>query len=562
MNNDMKRIYKNIATAALFIAGVSACSSRLDVTNPNYFTKNDIDKILQGDDVELKMKIISGMVSVLPGYININNADLNGGYSNQYALESNFELRRFMQSGDVVEGSSSDQGTYNQWYQNSPSMTYWEANHDTQNYGYYIAPVKKIGAAIKPAMYLSDDNVKSDPLMKGYQAQVLTMKAIGYMMLMERYTDLQDVKSETKQGWPIYKDYAYNAPIEPSSVAATWDTIKGYLDKAVKSFHESNIGTQGYKPGVTVDEIYALNCAIAQYYRCRVALDMRDWNTVIDGATELLAHYPNFIKPEDYGMNQDKLAQVAARNENGWCGKEFNAVENAFYNLEKNPEAIFGNARGSSSVFWTNGGFNALKRTPSGYYQVDSNIYNELSDNDCRKACILAADFENYPIYSFENNDSTWFHYTMPKYTSLKWAASSAIGYDGKNHDNSHTTSDNIYLRTSAVWLMLAEAYAQSGQEAKAKETLDKLLAARTLPGAPTMTCDNTMAGKSVMDMVKLQWRIEMWGEGDWAFFNQKRWGVQFKRGDNHWSKTEISHFTWEIPQKERIGNPYWKSLD
>lgn len=558
----MKRIYKNIVAAALLVTGVSACSSRLDVNNPNYFTKDDIDNILQGDDEEKKDKVVAGLVSVLPGYINIYNAALNGGYSNGYANESNFELRRFMQSGDVVEGSSANKGTYNQWYQNSPSVTYWQTNDDIQNYGYYLGPVYKITNAIKAMQYLSDDNVKEDKKMKGYQAQALTMKAIGYTMLMERYTDLQDVTSETKQGWPIYNDYAYNPATEPKSVAETWATIKEYFDKAVKSFHESSIGTKGYLSGHTSDVVYSINCAVAQYYRCRAAMDRKDWATVIDGATELLSYYPNFIKASDYGMDQSKLASVAARNDNGWCGKEYNAEENAFYNWEKNPEGIFGSARGSSNMFWTNGGFNALKRGPSGYYQVDADIYNALSDNDCRKACILADDFENYPIYSYENNDSTWFSYTMPKYTSLKWAASSSIGHNGEMHDNKYTVSDNIYLRTSAVWLMLAEAYAQSGQDAMAKQTLNKLLEARTIEGRPTMTCDNTMAGMSTMDMVKLQWRIEMWGEGDWAFYNQKRWGTQHKRGANHWSKTQISHFTWEIPQKERIGNPYWKSLD
>lgn len=558
----MKRIYKNIVAAALLVAGVSACSSRLDVNNPNYFTKDDIKDILQGGDEEKKDKVVAGLVSVLPGYINIYNAALNGGYSNGYANESNFELRRFMQSGDVVEGSSANKGTYNQWYQNSPSVTYWQTNDDIQNYGYYLGPVYKITNAIKAMQYLTDDNVKEDKKMKGYQAQALTMKAIGYTLLMERYTDLQDVTSETKQGWPIYNDYAYNPATEPKSVAETWATIKEYFDKAVKSFHESSIGTKGYLSGHTSDVVYSINCAVAQYYRCRAAMDRKDWATVIDGATELLSYYPNFIKASDYGMDQSKLASVAARNDNGWCGKEYNAEENAFYNWEKNPEGIFGSARGSSSMFWTNGGFNALKRGPSGYYQVDADIYNALSDNDCRKACILADDFENYPIYSYENNDSTWFSYTMPKYTSLKWAASSSIGHNGEMHDNKYTVSDNIYLRTSAVWLMLAEAYAQSGQDAMAKQTLNKLLEARTIEGRPTMTCDNTMAGMSTMDMVKLQWRIEMWGEGDWAFYNQKRWGTQHKRGANHWSKTQISHFTWEIPQKERIGNPYWKSLD
>ena len=39
-------------------------------------------------------------------------------------------------------------------------------------------------------------------------------------------------------------------------------------------------------------------------------------------------------------------------------------------------------------------------------------------------------------------------------------------------------TSDLVYMRASTVRLMLAEAYAQTNQEAKAKEQLNILLAA------------------------------------------------------------------------------------
>ena len=145
----------------------------------------------------------------------------------------------------------------------------------------------------------------------------------------------------------------------------------------------------------------------------------------------------------------------------------------------------------------------------------------------------------------------------MPQYTSLKWGASSAIGFG--NHTNESTVSDNIYLRSSAVLLMTAEAYAHLGQEAQSKALLDKLLAARTLPGKPKMNCVNTMSG-SALDMVKLQWRIEMWGEGDWAFYNQKRWKGSSPRGANHWSSNPVPSegWIWEIPREERQGNPYW----
>ena len=554
-----------ILSATLILAmGLTSCSKLLDVTNPNYFTDDEMAEFMASSP-EAEEQVLTGLVGGLPGYINIYDARMNGGYSNSAAYESNFEFRRFCQSGDVVEGDAENQGGFSAYYQNLSSNTYWRTDQDINNYGYYMGPVIKIGPAQKAIDFITEEKAEKYPSMRASRAQALTLKAAAYMMLMERYTDLKDVTSTTAQGWPVYNKYDYNNPIAPLSVAETWKWINDTFKEAVDLFHASTYGKDGYTIGKSASEIYDIDCAVAQYYRCRAALDSKEWATVIEAGNDLMKHMPDLIKAADYGMAASKLETVNGRtgitektpNGTGWTG-DFNAAENAFFNLEKNPEAIFGGARGTTNVFWSLDGLNALKNGPSGYYQVDQLIYDALSDNDCRKACILPEDFHNFHVYSNNGKDTTWFNYTMPQYTSLKWAASSAIGYP--SHSNDAATADNIYLRSSAVLLMVAEAYAQSGKEAEAKALIDKLLAARTVDGAPAMTCANTMAGKSALDIVKLQWRIEMWGEGDWAFFNQKRWGTQNARGNNHWSNTPIptEGWTWEIPQKERQGNPYW----
>lgn len=546
------KIYRNVIVFTVLGLSFAACSSRLDVTDPNKFTDEEINKYKEESDKNTE-RVLGGMVNVMPNYVNLYDAKMNRGYSNSNAYESSFELRRFVQSGDVVEGRESDKGSWTLFYQNHDNLPYWEDDQSEQNYGYYIGPVLKIAAATKPLDWLNNPKT---PLQKGYKARCLTIKAMGYMQLMERWTDLQDVTSDTKQGWPIYNKYAYNDPLPPLSVKETWKWLKDSLKYAVECFKASNIGKDGYTIGNDADKIHDVDCAVAQYIRARVALDMKDWATVIEAAKDLLTHYPNFIKAEDYGMNESLLPSVAARDKNkGWTGSDYNAEKNAFFNLERNPEAIFGEARGASSKYWDY--FNTLKSRLNKCYQIDQNLYNAMSDNDCRKACFLSKPFKNYSVYSYENGDSIWYTYDIPAYTNLKWAATSAIGYT--NHANHSSVSDFIYYRSSAVLLMLAEAYAQSGQETEAKTVLDKLLAARTLPNKPTMTCANTMNAMSVLDMVRLQWRIEMWGEGDWAFFNQKRWGMVPTRGANHWSMKPISHYTWEIPQQERQGNPYWK---
>jgi hypothetical protein len=66
-----------------------------------------------------------------------------------------------------------------------------------------------------------------------------------------------------------------------------------------------------------------------------------------------------------------------------------------------------------------------------------------------------------------------------------------------------------------------------------------------------------------VLDQVKLQWDIEMWGENGSEFFNNKRWGRPVQRsttdGSNHWSSMTISveNMTLDFPANETLYNPY-----
>ena len=188
-------------------------------------------------------------------------------------------------------------------------------------------------------------------------------------------------------------------------------------------------------------------------------------------------------------------------------------------------------------------------------WQIDADLYSKISDSDFRKDRIAASDVV-YPFYTVNQVGSdTTFHVgiKVPKYTNLKYAATESR--DGATiHDNSKWLTDFPYYRSSAAYLMLAEAYAQQGKTSEAKAALDKLLAARTKAGSPKMTSNGTL------DEVKLQWRIEFWGEGDWSFVNAKRWGdiANYRKGANHWKKGVTPTLIWEVPEEEKIGNPNW----
>ena len=112
---------------------------------------------------------------------------------------------------------------------------------------------------------------------------------------------------------------------------------------------------------------------------------------------------------------------------------------------------------------------------------------------------------------------------------------------------------------------MLAEAYAEIGNEAMSKQVLNQLLAARTREGASLLTCDNYKSGLALKDLIKLQWRIEMWGECGIEFYNAKRWNTPIDRAGSkiHWtalsnSTLPVEYMTYEIPMQEYNFNPGW----
>ena len=188
------------------------------------------------------------------------------------------------------------------------------------------------------------------------------------------------------------------------------------------------------------------------------------------------------------------------------------------------------------------------------YMRVDDRFYNLINENDYRKDNVLV-----------ESKDFTYFKgntHTLPSYTNTKWGATICLQQTQRSE---HTNTDQCKFRSSSVVLMLAEAYAEIGNEAMSKQVLNQLLAARTREGASLLTCDNYKSGLALKDLIKLQWRIEMWGEGGIEFYNAKRWNTPIDRAGSkiHWtalsnSTLPVEYMTYEIPMQEYNFNPGW----
>jgi tetratricopeptide (TPR) repeat protein len=556
-----------IISIAVALGLLVSCGDRLDVTNPNKFTVEDINEniFLSGDESKIKLAL-EGMANTMPVQMMIYDTKLTKGYGNRWSADATHQLAHDMLIGDIVSGPDAGHaGVFSNWYSVASDFPYYRYNADVvANYANYISACVKISNAIKVMQNISEETIAkssgaTQAMLKDYRARCLVVYALGYMELMEIYTDLSAPDSETAKGWPIYENYAYNTPVAPLSVKETWDRIIADLQTAVKYFNESI----GYTLGNTESTLYDIDLGVAQYLLARAALDCHRWDIAATAANDIVSHYPNFISEENWGMSNETLESVAQITADHGFLDGFNSDKNAFFNFKVNPEVILG-WEASESV-----GANVTRKSAIPFvlqnpllngnmqsaWQIDADLYNKIPDADFRKDRIASEDVA-YPFYTVNTvgSDTTFFSgIVVPKYTNLKYAATESR--DGKTiHDNSTWLTDFPYYRSSAAYLMLAEAYAQQGNTSGAKAALDKLLAARTKKGSTPMTSNGSL------DDVKLQWRIEFWGESNWSFLNAKRWGdiANYRKGTNHWAKSVTPTLIWEVPEEETIGNPYW----
>jgi hypothetical protein len=357
---------------------------------------------------------------------------------------------------------------------------------------------------------------------------------------MENYQDAYLQGGNSKLGMPLYDRFS---PTQANKARATADEtfafIKGDLDAAIKLLEEANTG-------YTTNETSDIDLGVASFIKARVSLWTGDWAGTIAAADKILGTKSTLMTQDQYG----------AKNTGTAAEPEYRPESNGFLNNAQNPEVILGFPLGQALTYHQayfnpfglgNGGVSRL------YKRIDNRLYEKIADSDYRKDVFAK---EAIGDYTYPGNNTVAY---IPSYTNLKFAATHGLGRDDKAQVGAVTT---YYMRTSEVLLMKAEAQAQAGNAEAAKATLNTLLAARTRTGETPLTCDTypAMQGLSALEMVQLQTRIELWGEGGREFFNNKRWNIAVDRtnSDNHVTKVTypVSKMTLMIPQDEMLYNP------
>jgi hypothetical protein len=522
----------------VLLAFMSSCADQLEQEPANAITTEQIKEILEsGDEAKIDL-IIGGIANNLPYAI---HAIVPRGGADQ-RLNSSLRLNYYnsLVGYDIICGEGGVQTFGYDAYLSGVSRG-GDAS-SVHNYSFWSFGWSCVVNANKLLQYMPE-NLTSNKL-KDYKARALTLRAYGYNFLMENYRDAYTADGE---GLMIYDKIDPSAGYKPvSSAGATYDFIKQDLNEAVQLFNESGIGSGGY-----TEDTRDIDLGVANFVMARVSLLTGDYGTVISACDAILAKYPDLIKPENYGGKNTGTAPEI----------KFVAEDNAFVKFGTiNPEVIFGfdgvtDYRNAVSEWLNIFGIGNLGGSGSSWARIVSTLYDAINPNDIRQDAFLdgSTAFANYDYVGASSTVTL----TIPAYSNLKFAVNE-VG--GKKESTEIGNLDACYMRASEVLLMKAEAQARNNNETGAKETLNKLLAARTRPGQPALTCDNYGGAANVLEQVKLQWRIEMWGENGLEYYNNKRWGNQVVRsaGTNHWDNSTIpvNMMKWGFPTDEIIYNP------
>lgn len=528
----MKKYILSLFAAAL----LSSCADNLDITPPNAITDEQIRELLNSGDEDAIQLVMGSMANNMP--LLFNYAGITGiGTADIYYSNQGLDMLRSLAGNDMVLGDIA--GLSSLVGADEYHLDNFITSNTNKNSAYWYYAWHCITSANKMLNFLDDATVGDNPFLMNYKARGLVVRAYGYNYLMENYQDAYLQGGNSKLGIMLYDEFSPTQAFKArSSAEETYAFIKNDLNTAIDLLNQA--GT-----GFTADRT-DIDLGVAYFLQARVAVWTGEWNTAVEAADKILAQYPTLMSYEQYGGKNIGTAD----------DPEFRPESNGFLNNEVNPEVILGFPLGIANTYhhsYTNPFGEGAGGVSRAYKRIDNRLYEQIADNDYRKDVFMEEAFGNY---TYPRNNIVAY---IPAYTNTKFAATHGLGSDDKIEVGRVTT---YYMRSSEVLLMKAEAQAQLGDEAGAKATLNQLLAARTRNGETPLTCDTypSMQGLSALEMVYLQTRIELWGEGGREFYNNKRWNIPVDRtnSENHISKNTypVSKMTLQIPDDEMLYNP------
>ena len=539
---------KNLIALLLLALFATSCNKKLDIAPPDNIINEQVLELLRTADDATVEKILKGMADALPPYMR------GGGYNFRYTnmLDNTWSgqlAARMMTGNDVVAGNWAmpDDDYYTgqdiSGETNPSSPSWWH-----RGFGMTTASNKLLNIITEELI-----NENKSVRLREYLGRAYLTRAFGYLYVQQTF-------GTNKLGMSIYTKYDVSQPLqERSSALATLDSIINWASRADELFQEAQIG---FKATINSDLTRGLtNYVIAKAALLAVEAEGADaskyYKLALNASNKVIESGElSLMNENQYVQQQSGTTTVGGKNL-----PVFKAATSGFLNFAQNPEASFG-------FGWQYGGNGIAPHSNpwGGSFRIDDRLFNKIDANDYRKKNFhkeIPADFPT--IYSpGANSFIDGAQSEVPTYWVSKFANNVGLGSEvGSANQANAGRADYAMIRLSEFYLIKAEVQARTSAENEAKSTLNTLLAARTASGAPTLTCDNyaSMQGLKTLEMVQLQSRIELWGEGSQEWDNNRRWGIPVNRKGStvHWNPSmsyPLSLMTMKIPSEEISSNP------
>lgn len=539
----MNKIIK-VFLASTLAAGMTACSS-------DYLDQPPID--LVSDDAIGNS--IEGARAALYGICESMFISYDADYTERFG---NGEAYLQTVYGDAV----SPDAAFSFLYGSQKEYQAWvEMNRDTGNFGRYawmygynlINQANVLLAAI--------DGVPGDPAdVKFIKAQALTMRAHGYIRLMQVYGP----RYEDRDGGKALCVVLRTTPGSDPAPLATYDEVMAQIykdfDDAIALYTESGKSrTKGFEPDINV----------AKGLYSRILLMNHDWEKAEQMAHEARQNYP-IMTAADY------LAGFGVANGEWLWYNDYNKTYNGY------------NSWGAS--FSCNGAY-ATAYDWAGGGAISWKLYKQIFDKnetDIRCELFWTPDKANlYVDYGFEEKDfwdsnvvyptrmtmwlvdpymtaaiTMWTRYAAPDNYSgssplldgynigdmidaspqncadpqyvqalYNWCAQNIgatriqFGQQVKFWSDASAMGDaqHPFLRGAELLLNEAEAAVEQGKDKVAQDCMKELNKNRMVG------YDCSLTGNDLREEIRLYRRMELWGEGD-TWFSFKRWNITATR--------------------------------
>lgn len=354
------------------------------------------------------------------------------------------------------------------------------------------------------------DNIafSSDEEEASIRGQAYALRAYAYFNLVNLF-QFTYAGHQSSPGVPIYTEPTTEGHAR-ASVQEVYNQIVDDLDEAILL-----MSTSPYQRRHISD----IDLSVARGLRARVALQMEDWGEAEDQAGMARADY-NLNNRDEFATGFADYAQST------WMwGLEINDEQSTIY------------ASWFSHMDMSIGGYAGLGYMPK---YISTALYDQLPADDIRKQLCVGVDYSGITYY-------------------INYKYNSALA--GKEF-----AADYVMMRPEEMLLIEAEAIArQGGRDAEVQALLDELHAVRQTAPVPV-----TATGSALLDLVLLERRQELWGEG-FRGLDIKRLKIALDRtGSNHNAAlclymtvpAEDNKWNYKIPQGEIDANPNISEAD